>query len=153
MENNNNQIQNKQKVSIDTNSIEGNKEIKPTPKPPKLEDKPFNEFVSEHLIPGIKEALSRKGINIAKLNLTRSQRPVVGGDCWVVYGELSIGRKFWLTFDTDNIKSSKNISLAESDSEPSLLESFLIDERKITLQLIISRLLQRLNGQKWLDPN
>ena len=47
----------------------------------------------------------------------------------------------------------KNISLAETNSEPSLLESFLIDEKKITLKLLLSRLLQRLNAQKWLLDN
>ena len=29
----------------------------------------------------------------------------------------------------------------------------LIDERKMTLALLVSRLVQRLNGQKWLGPN
>jgi hypothetical protein len=34
-----------------------------------------------------------------------------------------------------------------------LLESFLIDEKRITLALLVSRTVQRLNGQKWLGPN
>ena len=139
--------------SSDSNSLIDDKSITTKPKPIKIEDKPFNEFINQDLIPGIKEALNSKGININTLNLSKTKRPVVGGDCWVIYGELSVGRKFWLTFDTDNIKASKNISIAESNSNPSLLESFLIDEKKITKQLIISRLLQRLNGQKWLEAN
>jgi hypothetical protein len=33
------------------------------------------------------------------------------------------------------------------------LESFLIDEKRMSLPLLVSRLLQRLNGQKWLGRN
>ena len=51
------------------------------------------------------------------------------------------------------ITSSMVVALAENGSNPSVLESFLIDERKITLQLLISRIMQRLNGQKWLGAN
>ena len=58
-----------------------------------------------------------------------------------------------VTFASDKITSSKHIALAEGDSQASLLESFLIDEKKITLPLLLSRLLQRLNGQKWLGKN
>ena len=43
--------------------------------------------------------------------------------------------------------------LAESNSDPSIVESFLIDEKKATLSLLISRVLQRLNGQKWIGAN
>ena len=45
------------------------------------------------------------------------------------------------------------MAVAEGGSEPSLLESFLIDEKKMSLALLVSRLVQRLNGQKWLGPN
>ena len=71
----------------------------------------------------------------------------------MVQGTLSDQRRFWLCFVSDDINSAKTIALAESGSEPSLLESFLIDEKKMTLALLVSRLVQRLNGQKWLGPN
>jgi len=45
------------------------------------------------------------------------------------------------------------IALADAGSEPTLLESFLIDEKRMSLALLVSRLLQRLNGQKWLGGN
>ncbi len=123
------------------------------PKPPKIEDKPFSEFINEHFIPELKNALKFQGVPIESLVLKKDKRPVVGGDCWVVFGQFPVGRRFWVTFSSDDIKSSKNISLAETRSEPALLESFLIDEKKITLKLLLSRLLQRLNGQKWLSDN
>jgi hypothetical protein len=45
------------------------------------------------------------------------------------------------------------IALAEAGAEASLLESFLIDEKKMTLALLVSRVVSRLNGQKWLGAN
>jgi len=79
--------------------------------------------------------------------------PVVGFSCWQVLGVLPGGRRFWLCFTAAQIGSAKTIALAESGSEPSLLEPFLIDERKTTLALLLSRVVSRLNGQKWLGPN
>jgi hypothetical protein len=68
-------------------------------------------------------------------------------------GSLPGERRFWLCFTAADIGSAKTIAIAEAGSEPSLLESFLIDEKKMTLALLVSRLVQRLNGQKWLGPN
>ena len=71
----------------------------------------------------------------------------------MVIGELPGGRRFWVCFESENINSSKLIALADQGSEPTLLESFLIDEKRMSLALLVSRLLQRLNGQKWLGGN
>ncbi len=128
------------------------KSIKPQ-KAPKIEDKPFEEFINDHLLPSIKNELIKRSCPINSLIFKKGKRPVVGGDCWLIEGQFPTGRMFYLTFSSNNIKSIKNVSLAESNSEPSLLESFLIDEKKITLELLTSRLLQRLNGQKWLGAN
>ena len=123
------------------------------PKPPKVEDKPFNEFISSHFIPGLKTAIKNKGTEVKYIKLKQGNRPVVGGSCWMVCAELSDQRKFWLCFNKDIISSGKTILLAESGSQPSIVESFLIDEKKTTLALLISRVLQRLNGQKWIGAN
>ncbi len=122
-------------------------------KPPKIEDKPFDEFINQHLLPSIKKELVKKSCPINSLDFRKGTRPVVGGECWLIHGEFPSGRMFYLTFSSDSIKSVMNVSLSEAKSEPSSLESFLIDEKKITLQLITSRLIQRLNGQKWLGNN
>jgi hypothetical protein len=79
--------------------------------------------------------------------------PVVGADCWMVRGTLPGERRFWLCFTQPDISSAKMIALTEGAGTPSLLESFLIDEKKTTLPLLVSRVVQRLNGQKWLGPN
>jgi hypothetical protein len=79
--------------------------------------------------------------------------PVVGSSCWMVKGVLPGARRFWLCFTSDAISSAKTIAVAEAGAEPTVLESFLIDEKKMTLALLVSRLVQRLNGQKWLGAN
>ena len=39
------------------------------PKPPKPEDKPFELFINEDLIPGITDALSKQGFPPLQINL------------------------------------------------------------------------------------
>ena len=122
-------------------------------KPPKIEDQPFNEFITNYFIPELKSSIQDKGKKINEIRLIQGNRPVVGGKCWMVVCELIDERKFWLCFNQDIITSGKTILLAESNSDPSIVESFLIDEKKTTLPLLISRVLQRLNGQKWIGDN
>jgi hypothetical protein len=128
---------------------------KPAPKvkPPAPEDKPFGEFVPGLLLPALtKEILSYGGAE-PNLVFEEGPMPVVGSPCWMVRGALPGERRFWLCFTDASINAPKTIAVAEGGADPSLLESFLIDEKKITLALLVSRLVQRLNGQKWLGPN
>ena len=122
-------------------------------KPPKIEDKPFDEFIANYFIPGLKSSIEETGTLVNDIKLMEGKRPVVGGNCWMVFCELSEQRRFWLCFNKKIITSDKTILLAESNSDPSIVESFLIDEKKTTLALLISRVLQRLNGQKWIGVN
>ena len=126
---------------------------KKTIKPPKIEDKPFDEFINNHFIPGLEKSINEKKLEIKEIKLIEGNRPVVGGKCWMIFCEFINDRKFWLCFNKETITSDKTILLAESNSEPSIVESFLIDEKKTTLALLISRVLQRLNGQKWFGDN
>ena len=142
----------KPETALEIKSKPPSPEKKPL-KPPKLEDKPFEEFIIKYLIPGLKSSIEKKGKIVNDIKLIEGIRPVIGGSCWMVYCELSEQRKFWLCFNKDIITSDKTILLAESNTEPSIVESFLIDEKKTTLPLLISRVLQRLNGQKWLGNN
>ena len=119
----------------------------------KPEDKPFADFIQEDLLPALTKSLTERESAPISLALVEGERPVVGGQCWMVQGELPAGRRFWLCFASDAITSGKTIALAESGSDPSLLESFLIDEKRINQALLESRLLQRLNGQKWFGGN
>ncbi len=123
------------------------------PKPPAPEDQPFATFVPELLLPALTKEIQSYGGPAPELVFERGPMPVVGADCWMVKGQLPGQRRFWLCFTADNINAAKTVAVAEAGSEPSLLESFLIDEKKMSLALLVSRLVQRLNGQKWLGPN
>ena len=123
------------------------------PKPPKPEDKPFPEFIDTLFLPAVSKQLADHNITPERLERVQGERPVVGGSCPMGIGELPGGRRFWLCFAKADINSQKVIALADPGSEPTLLESFLIDEKRMSLPLLVSRLLQRLNGQKWLGGN
>jgi hypothetical protein len=125
----------------------------PKAKPPAPEDKPFEVFVPELLLPALIKEIEAYGGPSPELAFEQGAMPVVGADCWMVRGKLPGERRFWLCFTQPDISSAKTIALTEGGGSPSLLESFLIDEKKMTLQLLVSRVVQRLNGQKWLGPN
>ena len=122
-------------------------------KAPAPEDKPFGEFVPNLLIPAIAAEIKAYGGPEVDIRFEQGPMPVVGSSCWMVKGDLPGGRRFWLCFTSDSITSAKTIAVAEAGAEPSLLESFLIDEKKMSQALLVSRLVQRLNGQKWLGAN
>ena len=122
-------------------------------KPPAPEDRPFAEFVPQLLMPALAQEIQAYGGPAVELRFEQGPMPVVGVTCWMVIGSLPGARRFWLCFTSDSISSAKTIAVAEAGAEPSLLESFLIDEKKTTLALLVSRLVQRLNGQKWLGAN
>ena len=130
--------------------------VKPITKPKKelpIEKKPFQEFINIHLIPSLVEEINQRGLEINNINLTNSNRPIAGDKCWVINCEIKDTCNFWLSFEKDDISSLKSISLSKPNQKPSIIESFLIDEKRITLKLIISRVLQRLNGQKLIGVN
>ncbi len=122
-------------------------------KPPAPEEQPFESFVPELLLPALAKEIQSYGGPSPELSFEQGPMPVVGASCWMVRGQLPGARRFWLCFTAADINSSKTVAIAEAGSEPSLLESFLIDEKKMSLALLVSRLVQRLNGQKWLGPN
>ena len=129
---------------------------KPITKPKKelpVEKKPFQEFINIHLIPALIEEINQRGLEINNINLTNTNRPIAGDKCWVINCEIKDTCNFWLSFEKDDISSLKSISLSKPNQKPSIIESFLIDEKRITLKLIISRVLQRLNGQKLIGVN
>ena len=101
---NNNDISNAKKIDIPKKPL----------KPPKLEDKPLDEFITNYFIPDLKKSIIEKGSNVNEIKLIHGNRPVVGGKCWMVFCELEDERKFWLCFNNDIITSSKTIILAES---------------------------------------
>ena len=125
-------------------------------KPPKLEDKPFLEFMEQHFIPELEKALQDQGLSDADIAFKEDKISVVGYEamdkCWQVVGKLD-NRQFFLYFLEEDINGQKAFACTTDDKKPSTLESFMIDERRANLQIMIVFLLKRLNGQKWLARN
>ena len=152
---NNAKSQNNSASEVDV-KIENDLPAKNIPQPKKelpIEKKPFQEFINIHLFPALKEEINQRGLEINNINLKNTNRPIAGDKCWVINCEIKDTCSFWLSFEKEDISSLKSISLSKPNQKPSIIESFLIDEKRITLKLIISRLLQRLNGQKLIGVN
>ena len=154
--NDNNAISKNDSAPILEKKSENDSPAKTAPNPKKelpIEKKPFQEFINIHLIPSLIEEINQRGLEINNINLTNTNRRIAGYKCWVINCEIKDTCNFWLSFEKDDISSLKSISLSKPNQKPSISESFLIDEKRITLKLIISRVLQRLNGQKLIGVN
>ncbi|MEB3210039.1 MAG: DUF2996 domain-containing protein [Leptolyngbyaceae bacterium] len=127
-------------------------------KPPAVEDKPFEEFITSHFIPEVEKSLKAEGIDDIHLSLEKRPIPIKGFDqsstCSQVVGHWNNDKRtFFIAFQKDDIKAPKFYAASDSGSKPATLESFMIDERKVTLDLMVFYVVQRLNGQKWLTRN
>jgi Protein of unknown function (DUF2996) len=127
-------------------------------KPPALEAKPFADFVQQDFVPAIQTGLAAQGLT--DLNLEFAKKPVtISGvqgvpDCWQIVGKWNKGtRQFNIYFFNEDIQGQRGFSCISNGGTASSIESFLIDERKITLDLLLFGLNKRLNAQKWLLPN
>ncbi|MDZ8107756.1 MAG: DUF2996 domain-containing protein [Nostoc sp. DedQUE12a] len=126
-------------------------------KAPSVEDKPFVEFIEQDYLPALQKAIAQQGVKDLKVAFAKQKVPIKGfesaEESWQVIGSLQNGLyNFNLYFPEEDIQGKKGFSCNEG-KQPSTLESFLIDERKTTLDLLVYGLVQRLDGQKWLGIN
>ncbi|WP_247216967.1 DUF2996 domain-containing protein [Synechococcus sp. C9] len=118
----------------------------PPAKAPPIEAKPLPAFIEEHFFPALRQALAN--INISDVSLV-----------WVpelnqVRGSWAGGQhEFIITFTQGDLKGLKTFAYSSYGAPPSTLESFMIDERKITLELLVFYTVQRLTAQKILVLN
>lgn len=127
-------------------------------KAPAVEDKPFADFIQQDYLPALEAALVKEGISDLKLTFEKQKIQVIGfkgePECWQVIGRWQGDRRqFYVYFLKEDIQGQRAFSYADTGSKPSILEPFLIDERKITLDLLVFGITQRLNAQKWLVRN
>jgi hypothetical protein len=125
-------------------------------KAPTIEDKPFTEFINQDFLPNLRKTLTTQGVQDLDLKFEKRSLPVKGiedTNCWQVIGQLDAGKQFVIGFLKEDINASKVFCCAGRGATPSLLESFMIDERRVNLDLMLFYTVQRLNGQKWLDGN
>jgi Protein of unknown function (DUF2996) len=134
----------------------GEKKAAKKEKPPALEDKPFAEFINQDFLPNLKSVLAKTGLPETELQFEKRRLPIaaLGNDeCWQVIGHIQGGRQFMIIFSKEDIQAAKFYTCADSSAQPSTIESFMIDERKVNLDLLLMYTVQRLNGQKWLVMN
>jgi len=127
-------------------------------KAPAVEDKPFTEFIEQDYLPALRTALAKQGAEDVELSFTKDKIKAVGfnqtEESWQVIGSWQDGkRRFNVYFPSEDINKPKIFSCAANGANPSILESFMIDERKVTLDLLVMYTIQRLNAQKWLARN
>lgn len=127
-------------------------------KAPALEDKPFTEFIEQDYLPSLKSALAKQGVSDVEVTFVKDKIQVSGvskaDTCWQVAGSWKNGqRQFNIYFPDEDINKQKAFSWATNGTKPSTMESFMIDERKVTLDLLVFYTMQRLNAQKWLAWN
>ncbi|WP_404784400.1 DUF2996 domain-containing protein [Altericista sp. CCNU0014] len=109
-----------------------------------LEDKPFPDFISQDYLPALEKAFAAKNVSDLELSFVDNQ---VSGQ-W-----LDGQRRFTVYFAQPNLNAARAFSCATGKAAPSTLEPFLGDERKITLDLLVFGVIQRLNAQKWFGSN
>jgi Protein of unknown function (DUF2996) len=127
-------------------------------KAPALEDKPFADFIQQDLVPAIQSGLDAQGLADLKLDFAKAPVTISGmsnvPDCWQIVGKWKNNtRQFNLYFFTEDVQGQRGFSCISNGGMASSIESFLIDERKMTLDLLLFGLTKRLNAQKWLLPN
>jgi Protein of unknown function (DUF2996) len=125
-------------------------------KPRPVEEKPFTDFIQQDYIPALRQAFIEKEISDFHVNLEYSKIAVNGfetaPECSQVIGRWnSNGHQFNIYFFDDDIQARRAISCVNYRSTASTIESFLVLERKITLDLLILWLIQRLINQRWLS--
>ncbi|AFY72496.1 Protein of unknown function (DUF2996) [Synechococcus sp. PCC 7502] len=113
-------------------------------KQPTVEELPFSEFIANHYLPALAKAFANLGIT--DLNLQLEDLQIKGN--WK-----NQIRQFIIYFAKQDINGQKAFSCWDAGSQPSVIEPFLIDERKATLDLLVFAVVQRLNAQKWLAAN
>jgi Protein of unknown function (DUF2996) len=114
------------------------------PKKEAIEDKPFGDFISQDYLPALEKAFASKNVSDLKLSFNSKQ----------VSGQWMDGqRQFTVYFPQESINAQRAFSCTIGKTAASTIEPFLGDERKITLDLLVFGVIQRVNAQKWFGNN
>jgi Protein of unknown function (DUF2996) len=114
------------------------------PKKEAVEDKPFGDFIAQDYLPALEKAFALKNVSDLKLSFDNKQ----------VSGQWMNGqRQFTVYFPQENINAQRAFSCTIGKTPASTIEPFLGDERKITLDLLVFGVIQRVNAEKWFGNN
>lgn len=129
-------------TASETKPVEQEAPAKPKPKPAaKAAVKPLPEMMEEEVIPSLKTILEgREDLN--DIELSFKDNKLEGS-----FLKKGIPYSFWAFFPSGDLTGPKGFSLSSYGSEPSTVEPFLIDEKKITAQHVIFWVEKRLAAQ------
>ncbi len=129
-------------------------------KPPAVESKPLPEFMEQDCLPSLAKQLEDQGISDLALTFQKQKVDVRGyetaPECWQIEGKWQANdaaHQFNVYFFDEDLQGQRGFSYSLGGMVPSTMESFRIDERKMSLNLLVAGVLQRLNSQKWLARN
>ncbi|KAJ7295294.1 hypothetical protein O6H91_04G031500 [Diphasiastrum complanatum] len=107
--------------------------------------KSLASLMSEDIIPALQKELEKQeGISDLSLKFADNQ-----GD----FEKNGIRYSFWAYFPDGTLEGSRGFSLSSHGCPPSTIEPFLIDEKKITANLVVFWVMKRLFAQKLLSQN
>lgn len=122
-------------------SAPAKKDAPPKPKP-KPKPKTLAESMNEDIIPGLKEVL---GDTTADLELEFEDNQLCGT---FVSLRNESAYNFWTFFPDGTLDGQRGFAIAAYGQPPSIVEPFMVDEKKITPQLVIFWISKRLRAQK-----
>ncbi len=109
-------------------------------KKPAKEEKPFEQLIAEDVIPATIAAFQKRGVNDLQLRLEGK----------TLVGSFAGGKKrFSVLFAEGSLNGPKFFRCATEGSPASTIESFMIDERRVDVNLFVFYLVQRLYAQQW----
>ncbi|MEM9535579.1 MAG: DUF2996 domain-containing protein [Cyanobacteria bacterium P01_E01_bin.45] len=110
------------------------------PKKAKAPEKPFAQAISEDVIPNTIAALKSRGVDDLELAFNNN----------TLEGKFKGGqRQFNVIFSDTDLNASKGFTCTIGSAPVSTIESFMIDERKVSADLLVFYIVQRLYAQQW----
>lgn len=104
------------------------------------EEKPFEQQITEEVIPAAIAAFQKRGVSDLELRLEGK----------TLVGAFAGGKKqFSVLFAEGSLNGRKFFRCTTEGSPASTIESFMIDERRVDVNLFVFYLVQRLYAQQW----
>lgn len=120
----------------------------PAAKPAKkVLDKPLPQMMTEDVIPKLNSTLAKEE-DISNIDILFQENQLEGS-----FVKKGIIYTFWAFFPDGKLEGSRGFSLSSHGSPPSTVEPFLIDEKKVTADLLIFWITKRLFAQNLLSRN
>lgn len=110
-------------------------------RPKKPAAKPLPQLMEEDLIPSLKAALETQE-DVSQIELSFGDNKLEGS-----FLKKDIPYNFWAFFPSGDLTGPKAFSLSSYGYEASTVEPFLIDERRVTAELVVFWIRKRLVAQ------